>query len=98
MTESFARSRFVDQILWEMTRNPIMDQWFVGRGYGRVTQGYHKQLDYHTAFVLGGGGAHGAYQIGRMASAEKTLESYLEWVSGDVSWCIEWCIGFNGRY
>ena len=60
MTESFARSRFVDQIVWEMTRNPIMDQWFVGRGYGRVTQGYHKQLDYHTAFVLGGGGAHGA--------------------------------------
>lgn len=81
MTESFARSRFVDQILWEMTRNPIMDQWFVGRGYGRVTQGYHKQLDYHTAFVLGGGGAHGAYQIG-VWQALKKHGIIFEWVAG----------------
>ena len=63
MTESFARSRFVDQILWEMTRNPIMDQWFVGRGYGRVTQGTTSNWTTIQLFVLGGGGAHGAYQM-----------------------------------
>jgi NTE family protein len=81
MTESFARSRFVDRIVWEMTRNPILDQWFAGRGYRRRKQGYDKQLPYHTAFVLGGGGAHGAYQIGVWQALKKQRVTF-EWVAG----------------
>ncbi len=37
--------------------------FFHKNGYQGTTQ-LNKKLVYHTALVLGGGGAHGAYQIG----------------------------------
>ena len=40
-----------------------MVAYFHKNGYQGTTQ-LNKKLVYHTALVLGGGGAHGAYQIG----------------------------------
>ena len=47
-------------------QSPLSEEWlriFHKNGYQGTTQ-LNKKLVYHTALVLGGGGAHGAYQIG----------------------------------
>ena len=81
MTESFARSRFVDQILWEMTRNPIMDQWFVGRGYGRVTHRVPQATGLPYSFRPRWRRRPWRLSNWRMASAEKH-GIIFEWVAG----------------
>ncbi|AUB53866.1 patatin-like phospholipase family protein [Enterococcus mundtii] len=57
--------------------SPNMVDLFHRSGYSG-TQSFEKELSYHTGLVLGGGGAHGAYQIGVWkALKEENLEISL---------------------
>jgi NTE family protein len=71
LLESVARSRFAGKIVWVIKGNTLLEQWFIEQGYRCTLHGYEKNLTYHTALVLGGGGAHGAYQIGVWQALKK---------------------------
>ncbi len=57
---------FIKENCCFLFQSPLSEEWlriFHKNGYQGTTQ-LNKKLVYHTALVLGGGGAHGAYQIG----------------------------------
>lgn len=81
VTESFARSRFVAAVLWQLPHRTPLAEWFIQQGYQVVPQGYQKALAYQTALVLGGGGAHGAYQIGVWQALQERGITF-EWITG----------------
>ncbi|OTN77971.1 hypothetical protein A5886_003072 [Enterococcus sp. 8G7_MSG3316] len=79
--ESFARSRFVAKVCWQIPDNPVLSDFFAKQSYQKVTDGFQKTLVYNTALVLGGGGAHGAYQIGVwQALQERGIR--FNWITG----------------
>lgn len=57
---------FIKENCCFLFQSPLSEEWlriFHKNGYQGTMQ-LNKKLVYHTALVLGGGGAHGAYQIG----------------------------------
>ena len=57
---------FIKENCCFLFQSPLSEEWlsiFHKNGY-QGTMKLNKKLVYHTALVLGGGGAHGAYQIG----------------------------------
>lgn len=64
MIERFARSHFVSTVTLSFFAQETLLDWLTFRGYKQDQNGLTKKLHYHTALVLSGGGARGAYQIG----------------------------------
>ncbi|AYW47634.1 hypothetical protein C7K38_04110 [Tetragenococcus osmophilus] len=62
--EKFARSYFVSKITFSFFTKGVLFPWLTSQGYQQDEHGFSKELSYHTALVLSGGGARGAYQIG----------------------------------
>lgn len=79
--ESFARSRFIPRVVWQLPDNPLLTDFFARQGYQKVAAGFQKTLVYNTALVLGGGGAHGAYQIGVWQALQERNISF-KWITG----------------
>lgn len=81
MIENFFRQQFAKGILLTSVLNEPTIQWLIEQGYEKTKQGMHKQFDYQTALVLGGGGARGAYQIG-VWQALKEEGIQFDWITG----------------
>lgn len=64
IVEKFARSYFVSTITLLISPQGPLRTWLISKGYQQDKNGFSKNLSYHTALVLSGGGARGAYQIG----------------------------------
>ncbi|GCF95788.1 patatin [Enterococcus florum] len=62
--EAAVRQAFIPEIHLSVDVNEIAASWLSQHSYRQADQGWKKTLSYHTALVLGGGGARGAYQIG----------------------------------
>lgn len=69
--EVFAKKRFLQKIHLPVELDRAFQQWLQAEGYVPNSDGMTKQCCYHTALVLGGGGAHGAYQIGVWQALEE---------------------------
>lgn len=70
---------FIKENCCFLFQSPLSEEWlriFHKNGYQGTMQ-LNKKLVYHTALVLGGGGAHGAYQIG-VWQALKELTSNMK--------------------
>ncbi|MDN6470604.1 MAG: patatin-like phospholipase family protein [Tetragenococcus koreensis] len=59
-----ARSRFVQTVTLSFSAKETILTELISQGYQQDQEGLTKKLYYHTALVLSGGGARGAYQIG----------------------------------
>lgn len=78
--EKALRSRFVKNVCLnvQFAKENAVAQWLLRQGYQNEADGWHKKIAYHTALVLGGGGAHGAYQIGVwQALLEKKIAFFM---------------------
>ncbi|KAF1300864.1 patatin-like phospholipase family protein [Enterococcus sp. JM9B] len=62
--EVFAKKNFSKQIQLKVTVEKTLQRWLTVYGYTVEGKTLVKRCQYHTALVLGGGGARGAYQIG----------------------------------
>lgn len=81
LLETAARQKFLSQLQLKLSASSELVAWLCDRGYQQIDQGFEKELRYHTGLVLGGGGAHGAYQIGAwQALLERDL--HFELVAG----------------
>ncbi|WP_313538857.1 patatin-like phospholipase family protein [Enterococcus sp.] len=81
VVESFARSRFAASVCWRLPDHPLFSEFFTQQGYQKVAAGFQKTLVYNTALVLGGGGAHGAYQIGVWQALQERGINF-KWITG----------------
>ncbi len=81
IVETFLRQQFIEEILLPVALGPALSEWLLTQGYTETSAGFHKKLIYHTALVLGGGGARGAYQIG-VWQALKSEGISFEWITG----------------
>lgn len=66
LLENFMRRFFEPRLILtlDLDQQKALADWLLEQGYQKTDHGYEKELHYCTALVLGGGGAHGAYQIG----------------------------------
>lgn len=64
LIETFLRQHFVKEFFIPISLGEMMTQWLIAKGYEQTAAGFKKVFTYHTALVLGGGGARGSYQIG----------------------------------
>lgn len=72
--ERIYKTRFKKNVLFhfQTTLSPSIKEQFINLGYiYQESNTLRKQLSYKTALVLGGGGAHGAYQIGVWQALEE---------------------------
>ncbi|WP_368251094.1 patatin-like phospholipase family protein [Enterococcus sp. 2201sp1_2201st1_B8_2201SCRN_220225] len=81
LLENYARTRFVKKLKLVLETTAANEEWLLKKGFDKQGEGYEKVLTYHTALVLGGGGARGGYQIG-VWQALKELEIDLPIVTG----------------
>lgn len=81
--ESTARTQRVQVINFCLIVEPqsVFGQWFKNQGYTIKVGSVQKTLPYQTALVLGGGGAHGAYQVG-VWQALQELEIEFQLITG----------------
>lgn len=81
--ESTARTQRVQVINFCLIVEPqsVFGQWFKNQGYTIKVGSVQKKLPYQTALVLGGGGAHGAYQVG-VWQALQELEIEFQLITG----------------
>lgn len=76
LIETAARQKFVTQLTIELAAPCELAAWFKRHGYQQTADGFSKKLVYHTGLVLGGGGAHGAYQIGAWQALQEKAISF----------------------
>ena len=76
LVENFARSYFVTTLEWRFKDSAMLNEWLFLQGYHKKNNSYEKNLSYHTALVLSGGGARGAYQIGVWRALKKLAISF----------------------
>lgn len=81
LLENYARTRFVRKLNLVLETTATNEDWLLKQGFYKQGEGYEKTLTYHTALVLGGGGARGGYQIG-VWQALKELEIDLPIITG----------------
>ena len=79
--EKVAKKRFCSEIVFDFSGDSLQLKFLIEQGYHRTGTQFQKELSYHTALVLGGGGAHGSYQIG-VWQALKELGITFELVTG----------------
>lgn len=81
LIETFLRQRFVEEFVVPLQLGEMMTQWLCANGYEQTAQGLKKVFTYHTALVLGGGGARGSYQIG-VWQALKSVGITIDLITG----------------
>lgn len=79
--EKVAKKQFCSEIVFDFPGDSLQLKFLIEQGYHRTGTRFQKELSYHTALVLGGGGAHGSYQIG-VWQALKELGITFELVTG----------------
>ncbi|MGM0126231.1 NTE family protein [Enterococcus sp. AZ194] len=79
--EKIARQQFCSEIGLDLSGDAVSQELLIEQGYLQTDALFKKTLVYKTALVLGGGGAHGSYQIG-VWQALKELNISFELVTG----------------
>lgn len=67
LLDNFCRQQFFSGLRFEISsqnKTTTLCDWLLNNAFQKVGDSFSRRCHYHTALVLGGGGARGAYQIG----------------------------------